>query len=138
MHITTYDTGIRARAAKAGAAVVSWPECSGELLPAGFATCTALLKAAGVDAVVMVSTGHVEGEQHDRAALGLRPDQLGLLRAVHAALPSSVKKVLAVVAGGAVSTERAESLVDATVWSGKPGMQVNGCPVSATKEMRCR
>jgi hypothetical protein len=118
-HITTFLAGIEARAAKAGASVVTCPAT------ATAAACAATLKTAGVDVVVMVTKGHTEGEQHDRGSLGLEPDQLGLLQTVHAKLgpASTVKKVLVVVAGGAVSTEEAEAMVGATVWSGKPGMQ---------------
>eukprot|EP01044_Picomonas_judraskeda_P017068 COSAG03_NODE_3145_length_2183_cov_1.719290_1_plen_147_part_10 len=69
-----------------------------------------------------MTTGDKEGEQHDRAALGLAADQLALVQAVHAALPR-VKKALVVVSGGAVSTEQVEGMVGATIWSGKAGMQ---------------
>ena len=115
-HISTYAAGIAARAAKAGASVVT---CSSNVDPAA---CASKLKAAGVEVVVVVATGAAEGEQHDRATLLLHPDQLALVKAVHATLPSA-KQVLVVVAGGAVSTEQAEPMVDATVWAGKAGMQ---------------
>lgn len=72
--------------------------------------------------MVVATTGEAEGEQHDRAALGLPADQLALLQAVHSALPG-VKKALVVVSGGAVSTEQADGMVDATIWAGKGGMQ---------------
>lgn len=86
------------------------------------AECVARLVSLSTQLVVVVATGDAEGEQHDRAALGLRYDQLQLVQAVRSALPSA-SMVLVVVSGGAVSTEQAESLVQATVWSGKAGMQ---------------
>lgn len=76
--------------------------CRGENDPSA---CADHLKAAGTDVVVVVATGESEGEQHDRAALGLRPDQLELIQATRAALPNA-SIILVVVAGGAVSTEK--------------------------------
>ena len=47
---------------------------------------------------------------------------LALLQALVAALPAK-NKVLVIVSGGAVSTEQADHLVNATIWAGKGGMQ---------------
>jgi len=93
--------------------------CEGVTNPA---QCAARLVAARTDFVVLIATGDQEGEQHDRAALGVRAVDLELLTAVHRALPS-VRKAIVVASGGAVSTERAESMVQATIWSGKAGMR---------------
>ena len=116
-NIVMFTEGIRARAAAAGATVVA---CQSVMQPTA---CAAKLQAAGADFVVMVSTGDAEGEQHDRATLGLAASELALLAAVRSTLPPAVKVTLTIVSGGAVSTEQAEPMVDATLWSGKAGMQ---------------
>eukprot|EP00038_Savillea_parva_P019990 m.30090 g.30090 ORF g.30090 m.30090 type:complete len:800 (+) comp4663_c0_seq1:54-2453(+) len=114
--IVMYTDGISTRARTVGAEVHA---CPSHATPV---SCAASLKAAGAQAVVVVTTGQAEGEQHDRADLGLPADQEALVKAVRAALPEATI-VLVVVSGGAVSTERVESVVDATVWAGKAGMQ---------------
>lgn len=45
----------------------------------------------------MVTAGYPEGEQHDRADLGIPADQLNLLHVAHTALSNDVKKVLVIV-----------------------------------------
>ena len=89
---------------------------------AATAACAAHLKQQGAELVILITTGHVEGEQHDRADLGIQEHDLALLQAVAAALPAA-PKILALVSGGAVSTEQADALVNATIWAGKAGMQ---------------
>lgn len=56
---------------------------------------------------MLVLTGMTESEGHDRTTLGIDPQSLALLQAVHAQL-STVPKILVIVSGGAVSTEEAE------------------------------
>jgi beta-glucosidase-like glycosyl hydrolase len=115
-HISTFESGISAAAGSAGATVVA---C---VASAPATACAAHLKQHRAGIVVLVTTGHQEGEQHDRADLGVVQDDIDLLQAVHVALPM-VSKVLVVVSGGAVSTEQVDQLVNATIWAGKGGMQ---------------
>ena len=121
-HISTFVQGVGARAKLAGARVVT---CINASLASSAAACAAHLRRQGAELVLLVLGGHTEGEQHDRSDLGLNTGDLALLKSVHAALPSAaaVPKVLAVVAGGAVSTEQAEPMVSASIWAGKGGMQ---------------
>eukprot|EP01047_Picozoa_sp_COSAG01_P071602 COSAG01_NODE_11159_length_1993_cov_3.012672_1_plen_511_part_00 len=118
-HISTFQSGIAAAAAGvAGATVVA---CAASASPT---SCAAHLKKQGaaLKLVVLVTTGHREGEQHDRADLGIQDNDIATTQAVHAALPM-VPKVLVVVSGGSVSTEQVDQIVNATIWAGKGGMQ---------------
>ena len=121
-HITTFLQGIAARAGQKVKIVTcenSLPSCADYLR-----------KTYSLDLLLVATTGHAEGEQHDRAALGLKVAELKLLQALHAQLPA-VPKVLVVVAGGAVDTSSAEPMVAASIWAGKGGMQGEDDAVAA-------
>ena len=71
-HISTFERGISTATGAAGATVVS---CGNDMMVAGTTgttTCAAHLKHMGVEMVILVTTGHREGEQHDRADLGIQ------------------------------------------------------------------
>merc|ERR1712137_1362906 len=91
--------------------------------------CAAALAKGHADMVVFAVVGNAESESRDRATIGLRSDQQSLVEAAARALPSA-QKVVVVVSGGAISTEKVDSLVNATVWSGKAGMQAGSALAS--------
>ena len=102
-HLLTFLGGIQQRAAKAGASAITCNRHARAPVP-----CAASLKpVTGLGAIVLVLTGMPESEGHDRTFLGIEPQSLALLQAVHAQLPT-VLKILVIVSGGAVSTEEAE------------------------------
>jgi hypothetical protein len=105
-HELTFLDGIQQRAAQAGASVISCNRHALAPLP-----CAKSLNEAGADlgTIVLVLTGMAESEGHDRTSLGIDPQSLALLQAVHTQLPT-VPKILVIVSGGAVSTEEAESV----------------------------
>eukprot|EP00041_Stephanoeca_diplocostata_P016480 m.324844 g.324844 ORF g.324844 m.324844 type:complete len:209 (-) comp20375_c1_seq1:622-1248(-) len=91
------------------------------------------LAEQGATHVVVVTSGHGEGESHDRADIGLTDDQVDLVSRIRVAMDGMQQDgkvhalrpriTLVLVSGGATSTERVDAMVDATIWVGKPGMQ---------------
>eukprot|EP00039_Didymoeca_costata_P003470 m.67932 g.67932 ORF g.67932 m.67932 type:complete len:805 (+) comp11922_c0_seq1:234-2648(+) len=117
LHISTFVEGISARAHIGGDKVIT---CTDTNNPEA---CAKEIKSQSITDIIIVATGHAEGESHDRAVIGLSDEDKGLLEAVMKSKTGVKKIVLVIVSGGPVATEDVEQLVDATVWTGKGGMQ---------------